>query len=173
MSAVSRFAAEQAKRRVGSCQNTKGGKLPHPAQEDLPGRRADYQHRAPAEQQYQQKAGCRTQRPIQNRVPAPAEQLFHLPLKGRGEGPPGLAWIFFENEEGERLHFVCMLSDAYGNMSVTMEEGDRRKPVEVNGQKADLYLTEGPGRCSQQSAARSLPPQGRRANTARPLSARR
>ena len=57
--------------------------------------------------------------------------------------PPGLAWIFFENEEGERLHFVCMLSDAYGNMSVTMEEGDRRKPVEVNGQKADLYLTEG------------------------------
>ena len=57
--------------------------------------------------------------------------------------PPGLAWIFFENEEGQRLHFVCMLSDAYGNMSVTMEEGDRRKPVEVNGQKADLYLTEG------------------------------
>lgn len=62
--------------------------FPHPARKDLPGLRADRQHRAPAEQQRQQHACRRMEGLIPDRMPAPAQQLFHPPLKGRGEGMP-------------------------------------------------------------------------------------
>ena len=87
--------------------------LPHPAREHLPGLRAHRQHGAPAEQQRQQRARRRVEGLIPDRMPAPAEQLLHPPLKGGGEGvlrrlqcvilQPGRIQYDFLNQPVQRL----------------------------------------------------------------------